>query len=267
MNNHVREFYGLDHKLIESPFEDIIDLTEENEFSFDVLQSKCLEFPKGYFELSQLNLKDRIEFVYSFWQKTLNFIPHVQSFFDQFFFNLDDVGIYLVKKNLSPTYDCHFIYSVNDDHTFYRGLPSISSQHLESLKNQFSETLPSDYLNFLKIHDGFSKDGDLGLIHSEDLLRERRLLQTRVQNLPYKVQFQEEDLDRDALIPFYKSFGLDVYQCFLSNWYPENEMGNTLFSLSEGYISDYNDPISRSKNLVFPTFLDWLVFYMEVVDV
>ncbi len=267
MNTHVREFYGLDNKLVETPFQDVIFLSGDKSLNFEQITSKCPNFPKGYFELCHLNLKDRIEFVASFWEKTLTYVPHVHDFYKEFFSRLEDIGVILVKKDVDIHYECHFIYSVDDDHTFYKGKPSINNEQLETLKAEFEEILPEDYLDFLKIHDGFAKDGDLGLIHSSDLLRERRLLQTKLASLPQKALFQGSQLLPDMLIPFYKSFGLDIYQCFVKGWYPDKGMGNTLFSLSEGYLSDYNDLMSSAKNLAFPTFLDWLMFYMEVIDV
>lgn len=267
MNNHVKEFYGLDNRLVETPFRDVIFLNDNKNLSFEAILEKCPNFPKGYFELCRLNIKDRIEFVASFWEKTLTLEPHMGTFFQGFFSSLEDIGVLLVRKDIDPNYQCHFIYSLDDDHTFYKGLPSVNNNELETLRGQFQEILPEDYLAFLKIHDSFSKDGDLGLIPSKNLLRERMLLQTKLEALPQKVFFQGKPLELDGLIPFYKSFGLDVYQCFVKDWNLEKNMGNTLFSLSEGYLSDYNDPLSRAKNLAFPTFLDWLIFYMEVIDV
>lgn len=265
MNDHVREFYRLDSQFGENSFKDVIFLRPDLDLGYDEICVKCPNFPRGYYELSHLGLKDRIEFIYSFWEKTLSFDLHVNQFFKDFFSRVEDIGIFLVRKEVDPDYQCHFIYSLDDDHTFYKAGPSADLQFLERLKGQFQESLPQDYINFFKIHDGFAKDGDLGLIPSRELLKERRTLQAKIQHL--NGLFQEKKIDPEGLIPFYKTFGLDIYQCFIRDWYPEKEMGNTLFSLNEGYISDYNDSLSRSKNLAFPTFLDWLMFYMEVIDV
>lgn len=267
MNNHVKEFYGLDCEGLETPFEDVIDIRANRLYDFEEIRVKCPRFPRGYLELCELNFEDRVEFVKCFWEKNLTFTPHVYQFLEDFFSTLEDIDVLLVKKTLEKEYECHFIYSLKDDYTFYRAKPSIDEAALKELTTSLKGSLPKDYLNFLKIHDGFSKDGDLGLIHSSDIVRETKLLQSKIQSLPAPVLFEGKVIEPELLIPFYKSFGLDVYQCFVKNWYPEKEMGNTLFSLSEGYLSDYNDPISQARNLSFPTFSDWLVFYMEVIDV
>lgn len=265
MNHHVKEFYGMDHHQMDTSFKEVIFLGDHMGLRYEDIHTKCPDFPKGYYELCHLILKDRIEFVSEFWEKTLDFDLHFSQFFHDFFSRVEDIGIFLVKKELDTHYQCHLVYSLDDDYTFYKGRPSISLDFLKALEQQFEEKLPQDYLNFFKIHDGFSKDGDLGLIRSCDLLRERMNLEQKINHLNQWMKLHP--IDPKEVIPFYKSFGLDVYQCFVKNWYPDKEMGNTLFSLSEGYISDYNDPLSKAKNIAFPTFLDWLVFYMEVIDV
>ena len=73
-----------------------------------------------------------------------------------------------------------------------------------------------------------------------------------------------EVIDLKKLIPFYESFGMPVFQCFYSDWYPEQEMGNVYYSGLTQTISDLKLPLSES--LAFPTFLDWLLFYLEKVE-
>ena len=68
------------------------------------------------------------------------------------------------------------------------------------------------------------------------------------------------------LIPFYKSFGMPYYQCFWAEWYPEQEMGNVYFTLKTKTVSDIDIEELSYESLSFPTFCDWLTFYLERFD-
>jgi len=47
---------------------------------------------------------------------------------------------------------------------------------------------------------------------------------------------------------------------------PGKAAGNVCYSLTEQVISDFHDRNAWPENLAFPTFLDWLIFYMEVIE-
>ena len=67
-----------------------------------------------------------------------------------------------------------------------------------------------------------------------------------------------------TLIPFYESFGMPFYQCFWDGWHPEQEMGNVYYSGESNTISDpaLTDEGSMEQ-MTFPTFSEWLLFYLE----
>lgn len=69
------------------------------------------------------------------------------------------------------------------------------------------------------------------------------------------------------LIPFYESFGFPCYQCFWADWYPDQEMGNIYYSGLTHTISANRDETVGTENMSFPTFLDWLMFYLETIKV
>lgn len=73
----------------------------------------------------------------------------------------------------------------------------------------------------------------------------------------------EIEVNPKTLIPFYESFGMPFYQCFWSEWYPEEEMGNVYFSDLTKTISSTHLRESSPENMAFPTFIDWLKFYLE----
>lgn len=73
-------------------------------------------------------------------------------------------------------------------------------------------------------------------------------------------------VDPKTLIPFYESFGMPFFQCFWAEWYPEQEMGNVYYSGETHSISSVRIVGDASENMAFPTFIDWLIFYLEQIE-
>ncbi|MCH9630301.1 MAG: hypothetical protein S4CHLAM37_02960 [Chlamydiia bacterium] len=268
MNKHASEYYQSKKENNDAIFDEVIALHEKAaEFEFSDLQSKSKRFPKGFFELAKLTKKDRIDFTCSFWEATLPYSPKLHEFLTLFFARVDDIGVYLVKREVDPELTPHLVYSLSDEESFYRGLPSAIPEEVEMLKSDLQLILPEDFLGFLKVHNGFAKDGDFGMIQVNDVLSEMSVVQNEAMQMTNKPIFQQKPIDPSCLIPFYKSNGFNVYECFYKGWYPEKEMGNVLLSLGEGRKIDYSDPTTRIKKLAFPTFLDWLMNYMEPFNV
>ena len=65
------------------------------------------------------------------------------------------------------------------------------------------------------------------------------------------------------LFPFYQDFGQPCFQCFYGDWYPEQEMGNVSISLEDRRLPELEDMEDCEAHLAFPTFSDWLAFYLE----
>ena len=82
-------------------------------------------------------------------------------------------------------------------------------------------------------------------------------------------ELQEEDEDQSMLhdlIPFYCSFGRKNYQCFYLKWVPLNQVGNVWYSPGRGKIAELGGMETWVEHLAFPTFLDWLMFYLETLE-
>lgn len=268
MNKQALEYYQSKKECKDAIFDEVLTLHDQaSTHSFTDLLKKAKNLPKGFFELAKLPKKDRIDFSGSFWEATLPYSPKTHEFMTDFFSRVDDIGIYLIKREIDSEYSCHLVYSLGDEEAFFRGLPSASADQIAGLKNAIGTILPEDYLCFLQIHNGFAKNGDYGMIHSETILSEMASLQTEAMQMPNKPSFQNKPVDPSCLIPFYKTNGFNVYECFYQGWYPDKEMGNIQLSLGEGQKIDYSDPTARIKKMAFPTFLDWLMNYMEPFDV
>jgi SMI1 / KNR4 family (SUKH-1) len=260
MKDHIHDFFG-----DKVPFHQVIALHEEPIADWDTITKKMPLLPRGWYELSRLPLEDRIEFSHEYWLAKLPFIETVslEKRLSEFFENLEEIGIYATQLKKGGAFEIHMVYSLKQEVGFFQGGPPASSDTITALIKRFAHVnLPLDYLAFLQIHDGFSKYTDTGMIKTRDMSQTyQRLQKLLVEDLLVRPDGQV--ISPESLIPFYESFGLHSYQCFYSDWYPEQEMGNVYFSEHDRSMSNFLDPYSLEENLAFSSFLGWLVFYLE----
>lgn len=268
MDHHVDDFYQcLSDESPHGKFHDVIPLHRRADISWAEIAEKVPGITRGWYELARISSKDRIEFTFDNWCATMPYNPRTETALEGFFASLDDIGIYVVQKNWDDPYKVEMVYSLENNAGFYRGdLPASEAEILYLQKFFDKYILPADYLAFLQIHNGFWKTTDCSGI-------------AKASHLPVKYdQFQEllakeasvstskgEPVNPKSLIPFYESFGMPYYQCFWGEWYPEQEMGNVYYSSETKAIPsianlNHDDLIAV---LAFPTFADWLAFYLE----
>jgi hypothetical protein len=259
MNDLAKKFYvkGGDAQL-----EEVIFLSENRSLSWEQISEKVFDLPRSWFELSRVSKEERIEFVCDSWLDRLPFNPKAHPFFFQFFSRLDDVAIVIIKKE--GEFSSEMLYSLADNSTFFRGFPPAIDQDINTFKTEVGLGLPRDYLAFLKLHNGFGRLSELGLLNMEDVLGARHRVRSMLLfNANKEIRWDQHLIDPEALIPFYEDFGLDSFQCFFSDWYPNNEMGNVYLSGINYAISDVTDRKLWTQQLAFTSFLEWLVYYLE----
>jgi hypothetical protein len=269
MDQHIKEYYlqsgsGSD----KGCFHQVISINEKEGISWEKISRMCPTLQKGWYELMQLPSQDRIDFVRDFWLNKLPYHPKLDEFLTRFFSGLDDICLFIIQKKFDDPFGADLVYSLKNNSGFFRGSPPATEEEISTLSHLFPEfSIPSDYVAFLQIHNGFSKAADCTGItptslfeaHCFDfqqMLENEGNIITTVEGLP---------VDPKKLIPFYESFGMPFYQCFWTEWYPEQEMGNV-------YYSDLTKTISNVKakdstdSMAFSTFIDWLMFYMEQIE-
>ena len=217
---------------------DAIALHEDPSLSYEQLLEKDPLLPRGWYELSKLKPCDRVEFVCDFWLHSLPYTAGASEGIELFFAKLSDIGVYI------DGHESFMVYSLREKGVFFQGQPAC----LEPL--DIGTKLPDDYLSFLSIHDGFQKEGDVGMILKRDLYAKHEEMK-EVEG----ISCRGNPVQGSALYPFYPG------QCFFEEWRPLQEMGNVLYSEREKTISDYRDPCPRD-HLAFPTFLNWLIYYL-----
>ncbi len=251
---------------MEAPAFDVLVLGEEMDGEFDQLKKECPHLPKGWLELSHLPQEDRVEFTRDFWIASLPFHLEAVEKVTRFFDSVVEIGVLLGRGEHEKVYTPHMIYVLKDEMGFFHGRVGANSDIESTLDALFPGTLfPPDYRAFLHIHDGFSKASDSGVIPTFHLQRVNDHFQTLINREPGVLTTKGTSVNPHSLIPFYESFGMPYFQCFWKDWYPENEMGNVYYSGNEHKISDPVDKVLAVEEMAFPTFMDWLFFYLEAV--
>lgn len=260
--NHVKRYFQEG-----TEFFKVVALCEQPSMEWDVAFTLVPGMPRGWWELAQLPVADRIEFLREYWTMTLPFSPHVSPRIDHFFAHLESIELFITQKMASSPYVAEMVYGVKGDRSFFHGHPPAAPDQIAAVGKWSDQLqLPIDYLAFLRIHDGFSKVTDTGLIPVAHLREESDRLQALLaQSVPLVLPSGEE-VNPSKLIPFYRSFGLDCYQCFFGDWYPEQEMGNLYYSGIDRSLSDFSNRAGWVEQQAFPTFMDWLAFYLELVE-
>lgn len=272
MDHHVKEFYNRSSDdYSKGNFHDVIPLHESPDIDWNSISKKIPQLSRGWFELARLNTKDRIEFTRDYWLSKLPYHPNFSEFLFSFFDNLDDIGIFISQKKFADPYEANLIYSLRDNSGFFRGAIGAKEEEILRLQKSFPDyILPVDYLAFLRIHDGFCKATDCTGITKSELMKEKYLQFQETLALEESITItttKGDQVDPKTLIPFYESFGMPFYQCFWAEWYPENEMGNVYYSGITKTISAVSgEKISSEENMAFPTFSDWLMFYLERIS-
>jgi SMI1/KNR4 family protein SUKH-1 len=246
-------------------YHSIIALHENPSYDWETLQKQVPSLCRGWYELSKLQRKDRIEFLSDFWLSKFPYRQGVSEFLGNFLENVDDIGVFITQKVFEGPYEAHMVYCLKDDNGFYTGLSPATDSHIQALQKQFSElTLPADFIAFLRIHNGFCKTTDCtGIIPSDKIIEHYHTFQEMLKNNEIIKTLANTDVDPSTLIPFYKSFGMPFYQCFWTEWYPEEEMGNVYYSGQSKTIMINENEGPSEDNMAFPSFLDWLKFYLE----
>jgi hypothetical protein len=269
MDGHIKAFFQPASE--DTPgghFRCVIPLHEGPDIAFEEVIQLCPQLPRGWYELALLPTRDRIEFTRDFWLMKLPFHPLLSPFLNDFFASLSNVGVYVTQRKFDDPYEAHLVYGLGDDRGFFRGSPPASEDSISNIKAQFAEfVLPVDYLMFLEIHDGFYKYTDTGLTTSDKLYAKYRDFQAFLEQRDTLLTSDGTPVNPARLIPFYESFGFPCYQCFWAEWYPEHEMGNIYYSGLTNTISNNLSDRSSPENMAFPTYLDWLMFYLETIKI
>lgn len=260
MNSLARKFFTLSK---ENGFSSVRFLTEEPNSSWEEITRIAYDIPRGWYELSRVLPQDRVEFTRDFWLDRLPYHPSAHPAIFEFFERLDDVAVVLIQRVEGEPMDAELVYSLADDSSFFRGKPPIGDSECTELLTELEVSLPRDYVSFLKIHNGFGKLSEMGLLELQEIADTKRRLIDLFLKSDKRLKAGGKEVDPGGLFPFYEALGLSSFQCFYSDWYPGSEMGNVYFSGIDYTISDVSQKRAWIENLAFPTFSEWLSYYLQ----
>lgn len=263
MNSLIRQFFSVEGGERDVHFHEVFFLSEKNDWDWNAALQKAPGLPKPWFELSRVSAADRIEFIRDFWLDLLPYHPSAHPAIADFFECLDDIEVVLHRQSEEDPFQAEMVYSLADNSCFFRGLPPALEEEIENFRGEFSVELPRDYLAFFRIHNGFGKLSELGLLKIDEVSEEKRKVVNLILSGDSTLMSAGKLVDPSSLIPFYESFGLASYQCFYADWYPGSEMGNVYLSGIDYTISDTADRKAWAEDLAFPTFTEWLIYYLE----
>lgn len=262
MNLLIEKFYSPK----ESGFKEVIFLSEESEASFEDLCLTALDLPRAWYELSRISARDRVEFTREFWLDRIPYHPAAHPLFFAFFEKLSDVMVVLTRSMENEPMDAELVYSLRDGSSFFRGRPPCESGELMDLEDLLQVNLPRDFLSFLRIHDGFGKLSEMGLIEALEIPETKRRVMDRILKSEKRIFSGNKEVDPGSLIPFFEALGLSSFQCFYKDWYPGSEMGNVYFSGIEDTVSDISDKKTWMEKKAFSSFSEWLAHYLLGMD-
>ena len=247
-------------------FHEVLPLHQSQDVTWKEVRDKEPLFPRGWYELAHLSSEDRIDFTKEYWLSRMPYHAKLMGAIQHFFSSLDDVGVYLLQKEIGEPFEACLMYHLKEDKGFFRGKPSADDEDIFEVEKVFKDAIPPpDYLAFLRIHNGFSKAADTGLVTTYDLEDRTREFRQLIDLEDPIITATGALVNPDSLIPFYESFGMPVYQCFWTEWYPNSEMGNVYYSGIDNSLSDVIRSHTSTDNLAFKSFSDWLVFYLEIL--
>jgi hypothetical protein len=270
MDEHVKDFFlEYSEATGKGSFHRVIALHEAADVNWETVSQLAPQLPKGWFELCELQTATRIQFCMEFWLSKIPYNPNLDQALSQFFGSLDDLGVFLTQKTFDAPIEAQMVYSLSGNRGFYRGAVNAVEEDLIYLQKLFPDyILPEDYLAFLQIHNGFCKATDCtGIIKTSCMKQKYEDFQELLRTFDQLLTKSGRSVNPNALIPFYESFGMPFFQCFWGDWYPSQEMGNVYYSGADNTISDPLQINTDSSELMaFPTFTDWLIFYLERIE-
>lgn len=268
MDQHISDFFSeFSDEKPRGNFHRVIALHDAPDVEWEDVNKKVPTLSRGWYELTHISSKDRIEFMRDYWLAKLPFTPRAIPGIETFFSELDDIGVYITEKRWDDPWEVTLVYSLKKNRGFYRGALPANDEEIVELQMAFSDRIiPQDFLAFAKIHNGFCKATDsTGVLPLKEIFPSFNRLQQHLDGREPLYSKRKQLVEPKSLLPFYESFGMPCFQCFWSQWYPENEMGNVWYSGLVHEMTSSEEEGPSPENMAFPTFLDWLVFYLEKV--
>ena len=213
MNRSISDFF--------EAFSDVISI-HETHLCYEMVTEKVPSFLRGWFELMKLDSRVKFEFFRDYWLNTLAYTPQAYDAITHFFSRIEDFTVYLTKREKDESYVASLIYCMKEEADFFLGGLPLGEKQIDQLTKKYNFPFPTDYLDFFRIHNGFCRSKDEGLVPT------------------FKMRKELEK--QPKIFPFYT--GYDSYQWFFK-FQGENvfcESGTTTFPSFLDWLLSYINP-------------------------
>jgi hypothetical protein len=257
MRSFVRNYYQNANSIegIKDPFHEVLLLSSDLDFTFEELKAKADNFPRSWFELISLSTKEKKEFLFEYWLDTLHPSFEFLQELDIFFSSLEDIGIFLVKEFVSSPYLVELVYSLEKKNLFFVGLPPRMTPF--SAEAELFSFFPDDYLSFLKIHNGFRRFDEKGIIPLEQLKEYSYRFQKCYTESLKKIPLGQRVDDPKVFFPFSRDKNGGV-SCFHLGF--NNSIGKVCYINNHCHLK--TDPMVGFER-TFDSFTHWLCHYLR----
>lgn len=235
--------------------------------SWGQIVQKVPRLPRGWYELTGLSCRDRIDLCLEVWCSSLGIKDKEAVGICRFFSTLEDIQVYVYREHKTGAYEIKMVYMVQGSHThFYGSLPLLSLE---------GGSLPclgdASYYKFFSIHNGFGRCNDEGILSYRHLARAQYKLRKHL--LHFKYIDPEETCSSLGLFPFYGGEHLFTYQCFICD--PELQRGQSspnilLNIMDEKLLKNQGLRFIELSHLTatrYSSFLSWLDSYLQKKEV
>lgn len=206
--------------------------------------------PRGWYELMGFPKQDRLQFFLEFWLTTLEC---ESTIIRRFFDILDSIDVYIYRIGKKP-YEVCMLYSSKDGLHEFHGAPPLASCF-------YNPPILGDsvYQSFFRIHNGFGKYDDLGILPYRSLGKAQHELSKQLRH--HGVLSREESCLSCGFFPFYGYPEATSYQCFLCD--PEVRQGRPSpnICVNTNFLENLEPDFSHYSQFK-TSFLEWLEDYL-----
>ena len=105
MDHHIKEYYcQFQDNSPRGNFHKVISLNDPH-VSWEAAIQYVPKLCKGWYELTRLSTRDRIDFTRDFWLSKLSYHTNLNDFLNRFFASLDDIVVYIIQKKFDDPFE------------------------------------------------------------------------------------------------------------------------------------------------------------------
>lgn len=247
------------------PLSDCFSLNARPHFTWEELlsffpSSPPFSVPRIWFDVSKLTQQVGKKFLQDLWLNAFPYLPKLYEAIMRFFSRIERVEVCLGKHRTGrQEYGIFLIYAMRDSQEVRWGGPPLLERSIVQWQQHFPVDLPEEFLSFFRIHNGFSKNREEGILRADQLLPEHQKLTALQEKCGDTGKGSSEWRTlSNVLFPFYRFGQGNGCQCF--DVKERNDEGRAdllcVTTARDGI------PCEEESERALP-FVDWLIHYLD----